>query len=201
MLPGAVSVMSSDGDWGPINSFEGLLLLAVVLGFHRSMSGALTIRTCLMRAAFGLAVSFSLCIGVGWPVVRAGGDVYLPEWVSAFTVLGVLLAVVSRRSPGSSAAGSADRAAGVRRLRSARPAVPVSRGDPTGYPLGDRVRVPIAEVRDRDHPRPKSRVRASVASWTSGPVRGPRGCSTAWTAIYSPPKVSPRPRRPGPRTP
>ena len=94
VLAGAIGVMSSDGDWGAINTFEGLLLLAIVLGFHRPMPTDPTPRVYLMRAAFGLAVSFSLCITVGWPVVQVGGDVYRPGWMAGFALLGVFLAVL-----------------------------------------------------------------------------------------------------------
>lgn len=93
VLAGAIGIMSSDGDWGPINTFEGLLLVAIVLGFHRPMPVTATPRSWLMRAAFGLAVSFSLCIALGWPVVHAGGDVYQPAWVIGFALLGLVVAV------------------------------------------------------------------------------------------------------------
>lgn len=94
VIAGAIGVMSSDGDWGPVHCFEGVLLLSIVLGFHRPMPRAVSPRICLMRGAFGLAVSFSLCITLGWPVVRMGGDVYQVTWVSGFLALGIVVAVL-----------------------------------------------------------------------------------------------------------
>jgi uncharacterized membrane protein len=52
VLAGAITIAGTDGDWVAFNSFIGVLLFAMVAGFHRPVPVITTARTVLMRIAF-----------------------------------------------------------------------------------------------------------------------------------------------------
>ncbi len=103
VLAGAVTVASSEGDWSPLDSFIGVLLVALVAGFHAPAPRGTALRTLLMRLAFGLALSLTLLVALAWPIAALSGSPDAPlslSCVAVFTVLALLLAIGEPRLSG-----------------------------------------------------------------------------------------------------
>src|SRR5215213_5894963 len=58
----AVTLLTADGEWTAASTFLGLILVVLVLAFHRPAPRNRTIRSGLIRAGFGFTFSLSLMI-------------------------------------------------------------------------------------------------------------------------------------------
>ncbi len=67
-VSGAVIAAQGDARWGAFTTLLGLLLTALVLGFHRPVSGGSLLRRLFLRLAFGAAVALCLVVTLAWPM-------------------------------------------------------------------------------------------------------------------------------------
>lgn len=63
---GAITVATGSGAWTAFSSFVGLVLLTLVLAFHRPMPRTRSVRSLLMRGAFGATLTLCLYIVLAW---------------------------------------------------------------------------------------------------------------------------------------
>lgn len=68
VVAAALTAGQGDGRWGPFTTLVGLLLVSVVLGSHRPVSGGTVLRRLLLRVAFAGALSFCGMVALAWPM-------------------------------------------------------------------------------------------------------------------------------------
>ncbi|MDT0185697.1 hypothetical protein Q9S36_36475 [Microbacterium sp. ARD31] len=93
---GAVTLATGNGAWTAFSSFVGLLLLVLVLGFHRSMPQLRSIRALVMRLAFGGTVTLCLYIVASWPLQETWADIdQAPAGPALAAMVGVSIVIAA----------------------------------------------------------------------------------------------------------
>jgi hypothetical protein len=67
-LAGAAALFTGDGSWDAVAFVLGLVLVIVVTAFHRPVADTITLRTVLLRLAFGAVFALGLALVLAWPV-------------------------------------------------------------------------------------------------------------------------------------
>ena len=97
-LAGAAALFGTDGRWDAVSLALGLVLVVVVLAFHRPVGRIESPRDALRRLAFGGVLGTGVALTVAWPVqewVMGGGDAapYRASLFVSWTLLGVAIVV------------------------------------------------------------------------------------------------------------